>query len=231
MSNDASSVPSNGDGRRNRRRRRRHADGANGAPTDAATTNGVTAPAPAEEGAARWVDQVDALAGQLATLRTRGAILDHVVREVMKLLPAEAVIVHADGAALSLEPSRTVIPLATAGRQFGSIEIALKPDHAAGPTERALGTALVRQAALALERVALEDAAWPATPEPAGPAVAVAAADAVTIQRSLDRLATEISRLASLARSAALPPARRVEEAERTLTATLADLRARLLPG
>jgi len=228
MSNDASSAQRNGDSRRDRRRRRRRADApetTNAAPTEAPTE------APVNDSGARWVDQVDALAGQLATLRTRSAILDHVVREVMKLMPAEAVIVHADQAPLSLEPSHTVIPLATAGRRFGAIEIALKTDHTPGPTERALGTALVRQAALALERVALEDAAWPATPEPAGPPIALPPADATVIQRSLDRLETEIGRLASLARSAALPPARRVDETERTLAATLTDLRARLLSG
>jgi hypothetical protein len=223
MSNDASSAHRNGESRRDRRRRRRHAD-TNG-------NNGTATAAPAEDGATNWVGQVDALAGQLATLRTRSAILDHVVREVMKLLPAEAVIVHADEAPMSLEASRTVIPLATAGRRFGAIEIALKADSPAGATERALGAALVRQAALALERVALEDAAWPAAPDPAASAVALAPADAVTIERSFDRLTIEIGRLASLARSAALPPPRRVEEAERTVAATLADLRARLLSG
>jgi hypothetical protein len=223
MSNDASSAPRNGDSRRDRRRRRRQADNTNGTP--------APAPAPTEEGGTLWVGQVDALASQLATLRTRSAILDHVVREVMKLLPAEAVIVHADEAPIALEATHTVIPLATAGRRFGSIEIALKPDRAPGPNERALGAALVRQAALALERVALEDAAWPAAPEPAAQPVALAPADPTTVERSLDRLATEIGRLAALARSAALPPARRVEEAERTAAATLADLRARLLQG
>ncbi len=224
MSNDTSSVPRNGESRRDRRRRRRRADA-----VTVETTSETPAAAPAEETGARWVDQVDALAGQLATLRTRSAILDHVVREVMKALPAEAVIVHADETPLSLGTSRTVIPLATAGRRFGALEIALKPDHTPGPTERALSSALVRQAALALERVALEDAAWPVAPEPAGSPVAVAPADATSIQRSLERLETEIGRLAALARSAALPPARRVDEAERSLAATVADLRARLL--
>ena len=224
MSNDASSAHRNGESRRDRRRRA-DSNGSNGVGAATAT------PAPVEVDGTRWVDQVDALAGQLATLRTRTAILEHVVREVMKLLPAEAVIVHADETPPALDASRAVIPLATAGRRFGAIEIALKPDSVPGATERALGAALVRQAALALERVALEDAAWPAAPEPPGPTVALAPADAVTIERSFDRLAIEIGRLASLARSAALPPPRRVEEAEKTVAATLAELRARLLAG
>jgi len=41
-------------------------------------------------------------------------------------------------------------------------------------------------------------------------------------------LAADVRRLAGLARSAALPPAQRVDEAERTAEATIADLRARL---
>ncbi len=217
MSNEAFSG-GNGDGRRDRRKRRR-----NGA------QNGTSPATPAPEGAEQWVDRVDALAGELALLRTRGAILDHVVREVMRALPAEAVIVHADEALPDVEPSRTVIPLATAGRRFGALEIAMKEDRPAAPAEKALGVALVRQAALALERVALEDAAWPVLPQPGVP-VSPPPADATAIARALERLDSDVRRLAGLARSAALPPAQRVEEAERTAAATIADLRARLLP-
>ncbi len=219
MSNEAFSGGGNGESRRDRRKRRRNG-----------TQNGTSSPSPRPEGdAQQWVDRVDALAGELASLRTRGAILDHVVREVMRALPAEAVIVHADETPVAVEPSRTVIPLATAGRRFGALEIAMKADRPAEPAERALGVALVRQAALALERVALEDAAWPALPEPGSP-VAPAPADATTIARALERLASDVRRLAGLARSAALPPPQRVDEAERTAAATIADLRARLLP-
>lgn len=216
MSNDAVSGGGNGESRRDRRRRRR-----NGA------ANGHAKNTPAPQTADLWVDRVDALAGELAGLRTRSAILDHVVREVMRALPAEAVIVHADEPPLAVEPGRTVIPLATAGRQFGALEIAMPPDRPVDPVERALGVALVRQAALALERVALEDAAWPALPEPSA-TVSPAPADAAAIARALDRLTSDLHRLAALARSAALPPATRVDEAERTAAATIADLRARL---
>ena len=221
MSNEAFSGGGNGDGRRERRRRRR-----NGAQNGTATATPAPAASSVSDGE-QWVDRVDALAGELASLRTRGAILDHVVREVMRSLPAEAVIVHSDELPLAVEPTRTVIPLATAGRRFGALEIAMKADRPAGPAERALGVALVRQAALALERVALEDAAWPALPEPGAP-VAPGPADAATVARALDRLAADVRRLAGLARSAALPPAQRVDEAERTAEATIADLRARL---
>jgi hypothetical protein len=216
MSDDTFSGSRNPESRRVRRRRRR-----NGEPEGAAAT-------PAPEAGAHWVDRVDALAGKLASLRTRGAILDQVVREVMRLLPAEAVVVHADEALAAAEPGRTVLPLATAGRRFGAVEITMRADRAVDPAERALGAALVRQAALALERVALEDAAWPPAPETGGitpPPVA----DATAIERALDRLATDVRRLAGLARSTALPPAGRIEEAERTAAATIADLRARLL--
>ena len=222
MSNEAFSGGGNGDGRRERRRRRR-----NGAQNGTATVTPAPAASSNSDGE-QWVDRVDALAGELASLRTRSAILDHVVREVMRSLPAEAVIVHTDEPPVAVEPTRTVIPLATAGRRFGALEIAMKADRPAAPAERALGLALVRQAALALERVALEDAAWPALPEP-GVAVSPPPADAASIARALDRLAADVRRLAGLARSAALPPAQRVAEAERTAEATIADLRARLV--
>ena len=218
MSNDAVSGGGNGESRRDRRRRRRNG---------ASNTNGHTKASPTPQTADLWVDRVDALAGELASLRTRSAILDHVVREVMRALPVEAVFVHADETPLSVEPGRTVIPLATAGRQFGALEIAMRPDRPVDPVERALGVALVRQAALALERVALEDAAWPVLPEPSA-TVSPPPAEAAAIARALDRLTADVHRLAGLARSAALPPAARVDEAERTAAATIADLRARL---
>src|SRR5947209_12946247 len=134
MSNDAPSALRNGDSRRDRRRRRRQA----GSPEAANAASNVT-PAPDGVEPAQLVDRVDALAGELAALRTRGAILDHVVREMMKLLPAESVTVHAEEAPLAVEPTRTVIPLATAGRRFGAVEIAMKADRAPQPAERALG--------------------------------------------------------------------------------------------
>jgi len=223
MSQDASSVSRNGESRRDKRRRRRQGGEASPAQQAAAT------PAPEVAEPAQWVDRVHTLAGELASLRTRGAILDHVVREMMKLLPAESVTVHAaEQAPPAVEASRTLIPLSTAGRHFGAVEIAMKADRAPAPAERALGVALIRQAALALERVALEDAAWPALPEP-GPALAPPPADSAAIARALDRLASDVRRLAGFARSAALPPAGRVDEAERIAAATIADLRARLV--
>lgn len=232
MSNDAPSALRNGDSRRDRRKRRRQAAAQDA--TNSGTDAAAAAAAPNGVEPTQLVDRVDALAGELAALRTRGAILDHVVREMMKLLPAESVIVHAEEAPAAAEPSRTVIPLATAGRRFGAVEIAMKADHVPQPAERALGMALIRQAALALERVALEDAAWPVAPEAgaAGPsAVSPAPGDAAAMARALDRLATDVRRLASLARSAALPPAHRVEEAERAAATAIAELRARLVPG
>ncbi|MES1164973.1 MAG: hypothetical protein ABUR63_04395, partial [Verrucomicrobiota bacterium] len=182
----------NGDSRRDRRRRRRQSAAENAA--NAATDGRAGAkPAPNGPEPAHLIDRVDALAGELAGLRTRGAILDHVVREMMKLLPAESVIVHPEEAPPAVEPTRTVIPLETAGRRFGAVEIAMKADRAPQPAERALGMALIRQAALALERVALEDAAWPASPEP-GPTVTSLVADAATIGRALERLASDVRR-------------------------------------
>ncbi len=234
MSNDAPSVVRNADSRRDRRRRRRQS-GAE-AETNAGTDGALAGtPAPAVIEPAQLVDRVDALAGELAGLRTRGAILDHVVREMMKLLPAESVTVHAEEAPPVVEPTRTLIPLATAGRRFGAVEIAMKADRAPQPAERALGMALIRQAALALERVALEDAAWPAAPEPGAAAPSTLAvtdaATATTMARTLERLALDVRRLAALARSAALPPAQRVDEAERAAASAIADLRARLVPA
>jgi len=231
MSNDAPSALRNGDSRRDRRKRRRQASAQD---TATSGSDATTAAPPAAVEPTQLVDRVDAMAGELAALRTRGAILDHVVREMMKLLPAESVVVHAEEAPAAAEPSRTVIPLATAGRRFGAVEIAMKADHVPQPAERALGLALIRQAALALERVALEDAAWPASPEAGAAgssAVLPAAGDAAAMARALDRLATDVRRLAALARSAALPPARRVEEAERAAATAIAELRAGLVPA
>ena len=52
------------------------------------------------------------------------------------------------------------------------------------------------------------------------------AANAATMARTLDRLANDVRRLAALARSAALPPAQRVEEAERAAATAICELRA-----
>jgi len=222
MSNEAFSGGNNGESRKERRRRRR-----GGAQNGTAAATPAPAPSAAPEGE-QWVDRVDALAGELASLRTRSAILDHVVREVMRSLPAEAVIVHAEEAPLAVEPGRTVIPLATAGRRFGALEIAMKSDRPAAPAEKALGLALVRQAALALAAQVgqrYRDGAVFVDLAPVQDARLVAA----TIARALDRLTADVRRLAGLARSAALPPAQRIDEAERTAAATIADLRARLV--
>jgi len=114
-----------------------------------------------------WVGRLDALADQLAVLDDRGAIIEHVVSETMKLLPADQVVVRADDDALTAPlftdeiegvPARALIPLAIAGRRFGAVEIAMKPSRSVGPGERTLSIALARQCALALDSLALRKA-------------------------------------------------------------------------
>jgi hypothetical protein len=115
-----------------------------------------------------WLGRLDALADQLAGLDDRGTIIEYVVSETMKLLPADHVVVRADDddaltAPLFTEendgvPARAVIPLAIAGRRFGAVEIAMKPSRTVGPGERTLSIALARQCALALDSLAMRKA-------------------------------------------------------------------------
>ncbi len=166
----------------------------------------MTKNTPAPQTADLWVDRVDALAGELASLRTRSAILDHVVREVMRALPAEAVIVHADEAPLAIEPTRTVIPLATAGRRFGALEIAMRPDRPADPVERGAGRGAGAAGGAGARACGAGRRGLAAPPE-ASATVSPPPADVAAIARALDRLTADVHRLAGLARSAALPPA------------------------
>lgn len=204
-----------------------------------------------------WLGRLDALADQLAGLDDRGTIIDHVVSETMKLLPADQVVVHADDDAVTAPlftdenegaPARALIPLAIGGRRFGAVEIAMKPSRTVSPGERALSIALARQCALALDSLALRKAQRegllaesvhapveePATETPAPVEVTAApmpaSGDVAAVQATIARLETDVRALAKLARSAELPPTTWVDQAERKALRDLEDLRAQL-PG
>ncbi len=204
-----------------------------------------------------WLGRVDALADQLSGLDDRGTIIDHVVSETMKLLPADKVVVHADDddaltAPLFTEendgvPARAVIPLVIAGRRFGAVEIAMKPSRTVGPGERTLSIALARQCALALDSLAMRKAQREgllaesvhvpieetmiesSVPVEATPApLAALATDATAVQATIARLEADVRALAKLARSAELPPTTWVDQAERKALRDLEELRAQL---
>jgi hypothetical protein len=198
--------------------RRRESRAAAGQKTAAAESAAATSASDQTD----WLMAVDALAAALAGLSSRETILESLVRETMRLLPVETVIVRADApaellaasAAADQEPDRAAIALTVDDRQHGVVEIAMKTGGSFGPGERALAGALVRQAALALDRLS------------AGPAAR--SSDRGGAAAAFDRVAADISALAALARSAALPPAHRVNEVEKTATEHLAQLRVRL---
>jgi hypothetical protein len=134
-----------------------------------------------QEDASTWLGRIDALADRLASLEDRGSIVDDVVSETMRLLPADEVVVRSDAAAVTVAsftdasdeaPARAVIPLVIGGRHFGAVEIAMKSRRAVGPAERTLSIALARQCALALDGLAMRraqrDAVRPETATPAG---------------------------------------------------------------
>jgi hypothetical protein len=150
----------------------------------------ATASGPAD---GEWLGRLDDLAGRLAALDDRGTIVEQVVSETMKLLPADEVRIHAEAPAEVTTsfteetdgvPARLMIPLAIAGRHFGAIEIAIKPSRVVGPGERALGVSLARHCALALDRLALrraqrqasQDDVTPLTAEPPVASAAMASA-------------------------------------------------------
>jgi hypothetical protein len=124
----------------------------------------ATAPALAD---GMWLGRLDALADRLAGLDDRTTIIDQVASEAMQLLPADQVRVYADATAVTVPsfveeidgvPGRALIPLVIAGRHFGAVEIALKPQRALGPGERALSVALARQCALAIDSLTTREA-------------------------------------------------------------------------
>jgi hypothetical protein len=154
----------------------------------------AAAPAPDEQ-------RVEAVAAALSSLQDPGAITAAIARELMEVLPAVSVTMRQDAQPSSEpRPGRLVAPLETRARDFGALEIELKPGFGTTAAQRALTAALARECALALERLAL-----------------VAA---------IDRLASDLRALAQLAGSASLPPAARVAEAERIGLAHLDELRA-----
>ena len=204
---------------------------------------------PASPADGEWLGRLDALAGRLADLD---------VSETMTLLPADEVRVHAEAATDTIPsfteeldgvPARLMIPLAIAGRHFGAIEIAIKAREVVGPGQRALGVALARHCALALDSLALRKAqrqapdvvappiaepvvAAPGRVVPTAPVAAVVATPAPDLgeaQAILGRLEGDLRALAKLARSAELPPTAWVDRAEQTALRRLEDLRAQLL--
>jgi hypothetical protein len=224
------------------------------------TANGGAPGAPLADG--EWLGRLDALADRLATLDDRSLIIDQVVSEAMHLLPADEVRVYADAVTITAPsfteendgaPARAVIPLVIAGRHFGAVEIAMKPQRAVGPGERALSIALARQCALAIDSMLLRRARPAAvetapveTPplEVSGAPVAfvtpIATAleiaptatgpvfDSSAVQATLGRLESDLRALAKLARSAELPPAAWVDRAEATALRRLDEARAQL---
>ena len=211
---------------------------------------GTVAPAPAD---GEWLGRLDALADRLAGLDDRALIIDQVVSEAMHLLPADEVRVYADAVTITAPsfsdesdgaPARAVIPLVFAGRHFGAVEIAMKPQRAVGPGERALSIALARQCALAIDSLILRQARRAATEAPghlvatpvavsaplaiAGASPRLAGPDLSALQATLARLDSDVRALAKLARSAELPPAPWVDRAEATALRRLDEVRAQL---
>jgi hypothetical protein len=178
-------------------------------------------------GALGGVARLDELVASLTTAKNRTMILDRVVREAMTLLPTETAVVRSGGAALDAPifdepeggPATATIPLAIGPLEFGTLTVQAKPGRHFGPTDRQLLLALGRQCALALDRLSLRQAAAPRPATTAG-----AAGQQLS---GVDRVAADLRALASLARSVMLPPAARVDEAERTALAHLDELRRR----